>query len=388
MSKTNGRDLMSEAVSDAKSLRDTALEAAKNEIVEAMTPAIKNLVEKNLRGALPQNESANRIRRGIQDNWPGESHTGFEESKDKGDNKMAPGNEKEAVPELDMESLAGFFPSVSEVSDELDGEPQVDENGMPIEAAGIPQLGEGEKGEGEGDEGKEGDDDVKEGKKDKEEDAMDETIEISESELKKVYEAALKTEATVTKGFGDMTAGGEIDDVIKDVDKSVADVKKGEHVWEKETPPAKQDFTVKEMVQRGLAENKALRENLKKAVGIIRQLGTKLHEVNLFNAKVLHVNRLLNKHTRMTSEQKKVVLESIDKAQTITQVKMVFEAIDSSIVATQSLTEGKSRKPTTNAQRARTSGAPNQTVLSESVDRNSHEAGSMSRLQELAGLIK
>lgn len=380
---------MSEAVSDAKSLRNTALEAAKNEIVEAMTPALKNLVEKNLRGALPQNESANRIRRGIQDNWPGESHTGFEESKDKGDNKMAPGNDKNDVgPELDMESLAGFFPSVSEVSDEAEGEPQVDENGMPIEAAGIPQLGEGEKGEDEDDEGKEGDDEVKEGKKDKEEDAMDETIEISESELRKVYEAALKTEATVTKGFGDMTASGEIEDVIKDVDKSVADVKKGEHDWAKETPPAKQDFTVKEMVQRGLAENKALRENLKKAVGIIRQLGTKLHEVNLFNAKVLHVNKLLNKHTRMTSEQKKVVLESIDKAQTITQVKMVFEAIDSSIVATSALTESKVRKPVANAQRARTSGAPNQKVLSESVDRNSHEAGSMSRLQELAGLIK
>lgn len=384
MANTDGRNLVSEAVSDAKQMRETAIAAAKNELIEAMAPNIRALVEQNLKGVLSQNEDADRIRRGVQDNWPGESHTGFEEAKKKGEpkmdaDKMPQDDEKEGGQELDLEALASFFPSMSEVSDEAEGEEKVDETGAPV--AGIPQLGE-EKEEGEEEEGEEGEH-VKEAKK-KEDDAMDETIEISESELKKVYEAALATEATVTKGFGDMTASGEIEDVVKDVDKSVADVKKGEHQWEKETPPAKQDFTVKEMVQRGLAENKSLRENLKKAVGIIRQLGSKLHEVNLFNAKVLHVNRMLNKHVRLTTEQKKVVLESIDKAQTIAQVKMVFEALDGSMVAAGALTEGRVAKPKANAQRPRTSGAPDQKVLSESVDRNNNEG--FSRLAQLAGL--
>ena len=219
--------------------------------------------------------------------------------------------------------------------------------------------------------------------KKKDDDTMDETIEISESALEEVYAAALKTEAQVTKGFGDMTPSGEIEDVVKDADKGLADVKKGEHNWEKETPPSKQDFTVKEMIQRGLAENRQLKENLKKAVGIIRQLGAKLHEVNLFNSKVLHVNKILNKHNRMTSEQKRVVLESIDKAKTVAQVKMVAEAIDNSMLATGQLSESKTRKPVANAQRPRTAGV-NQQVLSESVDRNGSDE--MKRLVQLAGL--
>ena len=391
-----GRTLVSEAVNDAKALKEAALAAAKNELVESMAPALRSLLEKSLKGAL--SEDVDRIRRGVQDNWPGESHTGFEEGKKKGEPKMdkefdaeVPQDEKlpGEEPELDLEALAGFFPQMSELSSEegMDGLPPEE---LPKEGAlgsGIPTLGEMDDPSSddfvpEVKEAKEKD------KKDKEDEKMDEEIEISEAELKKVYEAALQTEAQVTKGFGEMTKMGELDDVAKDVDKGLADVKKGEHAWEKEEPPAKQDYTVKEMrqfVARGLEENKQLRENLQKAVGIIRSLGSKLHEVNLFNSKVLHVNRILNTHGRLTTEQRKVVLESIDKAKTIDEVKMVFEAITGSFAVATRLSESKTRKPVANAQRPRTSGGADQKVLSESVDRNNE---GFSRLQKLAGLVK
>jgi len=376
-----GRDLVSEAVNDAKALKEAALTAAKNELVESMTPGLKALLEKSIKGVLSKNEDSDRIRRGIQDNWPGESHTGFEEAKDKGDTQMdkeAPSDDKE----LDLESLASFFPAMSEMPEEMPAqEPAADEASIPM--LGMPGMSEN---------ADEDADDVKqEGKKkdDEEKEEMDEEIEISEAELKKVYEAALQTEAQVTKGFGDMTKMGEIDDVIKDVDKGLADVKKGEHVWEKEEPPAKQDFTVKEMknlIGRGLSENKSLRENLKKAVGLIRHLGARLHEVNLFNAKVLHVNRLLNTNARLTKEQKKIVLESIDRAKSIDEVKTIFEVVSNSFAVATQLTEDKSRKPAANAQRARTSGTANPQVLRESVDRQNNDG--FGRLQQLAGLIK
>jgi hypothetical protein len=354
------RDLITEAVNDAKALKEAALTAAQNKLIESLTPGLKKLLEKSIHGAL-NNEDTDRIRRGIDDNWPGESHTGFEEGKKEGEQQMdAP--EKKDDKELDLESLASFFPTVTE-------EPELE--------AAIPALGEAE--EPEVDEGKKKADEEGE-----EKEPCDEEIEISESELRKVFESALQTEVQVKKGFSEMTPNGELDAVVKDAGKGLNPEKKGEHEWDKEEPTAKQDFTVKEMVKRGLAENKALRENLKKAYGMIKTLGSKLHEVNLFNAKVMHVNRALQAG-HLTAEQKKVVMESIDAAQTIREVKMVYEALTRSIKTSASLTE--SRRPKANAQGKRSTGTPDQKVLSESVDKNKGDNG-FNRINELAGLVK
>lgn len=391
MSK-EGRDLVSEAVNDSKQLKEAALNAAKNQVIEALAPKIRQLLEKELKGALSQNEDADRLRRGDKngDNWPGESHTGFEEAKEKGDTKMS--DETKNNQELDMEALASFFPPMSEMPEE---DPLADVQAEDaFGQGGIPTLGTEAKGAPEDEEEQicAPEAPVKEGKKkddDEEKDTMDEEIEISESELKKVYEASLQTEVAVTKGFGEMTPMGELDDVAKDVDKGIADVKKGEHAWDKETPPSKEDFTVKEarsLIARGMAENKALRENNKKAMALIQKLASRLHEVNLFNAKVFHVNRILNTNARLTKEQKKVVLESLDKAKSISEVKSLYETLASTFAVSTQLSESKTRKPVGNAQASRTSGGANQKVLRESVDRSSTEGQQFSRLQQLAGL--
>jgi len=361
--KKEGRDLVSEAVNDATALKEAAIAAAKNELLESMAPAIKNLLEKNIKEALGERKGySSKTDAGSgqaqADYLPGGT-PGIEEAK--GDSEMAKHDEAEVDEALEMEGLSGFFSEAEE--------PEMDE-------ASIPTLGEGHEEEEEEEEKNEA--------KKKGGEEMDESIEISEAELRKVYEAALQTEVQVKKGFSEMTPNGELDDVVKDVDKGLADVKKGEHEWDKETPPAKQDFVVKEMIKKGMAENKALRENLKKAVQMIKVLGNRLHEVNLFNSKVLHVNRILNKNAGLTSEQKRVVLESIDKAKTIDEVKTVYEVVTSSFAVAGKLTE--SRKPLANSQRARTSGGADQKVLSESADRNVSD--SYSRLAQLAGLLK
>ena len=388
--KKDGKNIVSDAVTDAKALREAAFQAAKNELVESMTPALKRLLEKEIKGVLSQNEDSDRLRRGVQDNWPGESHTGFEEAKQKGEPEMDM-DDKKGGKELDLESLAGFFPQMSEEPDQQEGMGgRLPGMGLGMEAPqqmqSIPTLGEGEGEEGEELEMK------KEGKKDKEEEEpMDETVEISEAELKKVYESALQTEVQVKKGFSDMTPMGEIEDVVKDIGKGLNPEDKGEKTWDKGEAEDKKDWMVKEdvksLISKGLAENKALRENNAKLAQMVRALGEKLHETNLFNAKVLHVNRILNKNGRLTTEQKKVVLEKIDKAGTIAEVKMVYETIVDTFAAATQLSESKSRKPVANAQRARTSGGADQKVLSESADHGSNSS-QMTRLQQLAGLVK
>ena len=416
-----GKDLVKEAIKDAKSLKDAAYEAAKNEIIEGMAPAIKALLESSIKETL----QTERSRTGASE-WDKSPEGGTRQQKkdygtlatNEGEDPMADEKkDKKDGEELDIESISSFFPQLAE-----DPDPDPDPFGMGSETDGktgggkIPTLGmedadpepepepsEKKHEEPDGDEckcpecgamidaakleGKKEEEPEMESKEKKPEVEIEkEEIEISEAELRKMFDAALQTEVQVKKGFGDIVGGGELEDASKET--GILDKKSGEKHWNEEEPPAKEDFTVKEMLQRGLAENKQLRESLSKALGLVKQLGQKLHEVNLFNAKVLHVNRILNK-SRLTSEQKQVVMESIDKAKTIDEVKMVYEAITGSFKATQSLSEGKNpRHPTANAQRARTSGTPNQKVLSESVDKGNNEKSDYARLQQLAGLVK
>ena len=341
-----GRELVKEAIADAKSLKEAAVESARKEIVESLTPAVRKLLESKL------NE---------RHQTQGYDHT-REQKQDHDGNKVKTTTEaSEPVDEeLTLEdALKEFFP-----------------------AEGIEETKMAESKKSTAD-----------SKKDKKNEAseaasstMEESIEISEAELRKVYQAAIQTEVAVKKGFSDIVGGGELDQAHKEM--GIQDSPKTKQFADAEVPH-KQSWIpeAKElhgMLQKGLAENKALRENLRKAAAMIETLGKKLHEVNLFNAKVLHVNKILNGGARLTKEQKTFVMESIDKARSISEVRMVFETIVGSIKTASVVNE--SRRPTPNAQRARTTGTPKQGVLSESVDRG--QGNQFSRLKELAGLIK
>jgi hypothetical protein len=337
------------------------VEAARNELVESMTPAVRNLLEKSIREKIGGIRTLN-----------GKVAAGEQRAQSRNPaNPDKEGKQEESVePGLALEdALQEFFPAVAE------GE--------------IPNLGEDTHMEVTEKKSKKSEKPFPppESKKSKKvEGVVGEEIEISEAELRKVYEAALQTEVQVKKGFSDIVGGGELAQAHKEhgIEKNMA-----QKEWEKQEPPAKEKWIpeMKQVIARGLAENKALRENLRKAVTMIETLGKKLHEVNLFNSKVLHVNKILNS-AKLTREQKTFVMESIDKAQSIKEVKMVFETIVGSIKTQQALTEARNvRRPVANAQRARTTGTPNQEVLSESVDR-AQANSTVSRMKELAGLVK
>lgn len=415
MATKEGRELVKEAVKDAQALKDAAFEAAKNEIVNQMAPGVKALLEKQIRSALGEKRGlTGRAGQSQRGDYFTPDQQRYEEGKDKGEKDMA--DEKDdKEKELDLESLAGFFPQLSEDPDaDPDADPGLanvdpsmhlqgmhgededpeappshphreEEDADPayegMSGMSIPKLGE--------DADPDADPEMKEGK-DKEKEEMDEEVEISESELKKVYESALQMEAQVSKGFKEMTAAGELDDVHKDISKGIEKLKSGEHAWEKEVPPDHVDYQIKEMVARGMAENKMLRKKFAEAVVIIRKMAKTLHETNLFNSKVLHVNRILNSHPKLTKEQRQVVLETIDSAKSVDSVKMVYETIVRSFKATSAasqLSESKARKPAANAQRPRTTGTPKPEVLRESVDRAQGQ-GQYDRMRQLAGLLK
>lgn len=370
MANKEGRQLVKEAVQDAKSLKEAALERAKNELVETLAPEVKKLLERSLSTVLESRDRSNEQGSDYYAPASREKQKRWEESNEKGEHEMDKKDEKD----LDMESISAFFPGLSEMEgeEEMQGaadearKPKAEEDGEKgsdeeaLEAA-IPTLGEGEE-------------------------EMEEDVEISEAELKKAYESLLKTEVAVSKGFKDMSKAGELDEV--DPAAGLADVKKGESGWEKVEPPAKENHipeSVGRLIKAGLAENKALRSKLSERTAQLKEALKQMHEVNLFNGKVLHVNRLMNS-LRLSKEQKMIAIESLDKAKSIDEVKTIYEALSKSFGAAQ-LAESKSaRKPAANAQRARTSGAPNEKVLRESADR-AQDAGN-GRWKKLAGLVK
>lgn len=339
--------IVGRAVKDSQEVARLAVDAAKNELVEHISPAIKKLIEKRLReGAL--SEDVDRLRRAAD----GHMETEFEEGK-----QMDMDDEQ-------MESVANLFPGVNEVTE-----------GDDVAEGEVPTLGEGE------------DEPVEEAA-----DEMDETIELSESELERMYAEALQMEVDVSKGFRpiaephELGAGAKNDNTGEQA--ALADKKSGEHPWEGEVPPAKQDYTVKEirqLVKRGMAENKQLRQRNAQLEKVARALHGKLSEMNLLNSKILHVNKFMASH-RLTNEQKKTVIESIDTGKSVTEVKNIYGILESTFKVTGVVSENRNNKPRADAGKRRTSGAPNAKVLRESADKAA--GGQNARLLELAGLSK
>ncbi len=352
--------IVKNAVKESRDVARLAVDAAKNELIEQLTPTIQAIIDGQLRrGALGkdvaalQGEGVNRLRQAA-DGYDG--ITDFEEGVD-----MKKDDKKDK-----MESVAALFPGVNEVADDVT-------EGGAYEAEGTDEGLEQENADAV-----------------EETSEVDEGIELSESELESMYAEALQLEVDVSKGFKDMAKPHELGAGAKAQYQSdganLADYKNGEAEWDSVEPPAKQDYTVKEirrLVKRGMKENRQLAERNAKLCEMVQQLHGKLTEMNLLNSKILHVNKFLAAH-RLTNEQKKTVIESIDRGHTVKEVKSIFSILQSSFRSAGTVTETR-RAPRADSQKRRTTGAPDTRVLRESADK-AEGGGMYSRMQQLAGL--
>jgi len=77
-----------------------------------------------------------------------------------------------------------------------------------------------------------------------------------------------------------------------------------------------------------------MEEDLKEALKTVAELRGQLQEVNLLNAKLLYVNKVF-KANNLTEGQKVNVVAAFDKAETVKEVKLVFETVSKNVVAKQ-----------------------------------------------------
>jgi hypothetical protein len=272
---------------------------------------------------------------------------------------------------VESEMKRTFSEAISETGKEEENMADKDLD-LDIEAEGDAEPYEGEETSAE--------EKAEEKEEKKEENGEDEDLEISEAALKKVYDEARLIEVQVSKGFKDMTPAGELDDLNPDA--GIADVKSGEtfHDQKNALPPARKDWTVKEikqLVAQGMAENRALRVSNKKLYEMAIKLQKTLKETNLFNAKVMVANRILAKN-KLSLEQKRTVLSHIDEAKTIDEAKRAGKLVEQMIVQSKAVVAEGVRKPTLSAPTKRAG------MLTEGVNKETNAA--IDRWGTLAGL--
>ena len=283
------KDILKEAIADAKAVREVALANAKAALEEAFTPKLQSMLSAKLSEELDEdlneeeetNESVEETT--IEEDSFDEMMKYGEDDDDK--NEMYYGEDDK---DPDDEGYMG-----KSMEEEIDLE----------EILAELELEEGETSEEPVAEGEE---------------------EIAESNKEELEE---KKDEDLDESFNLDALLEELDglDEAKDDD----DDKKMEESKDEELEEAKKDDDDKEMeesvnpLQAELDEAKDELEETKKAYEAVR---TELNEVNLLNSKLLYVNRIF-KANQLNESQKLRVVESLDKAGTAKEAKLIYETI-------------------------------------------------------------
>ena len=110
-------------------------------------------------------------------------------------------------------------------------------------------------------------------------------------------------------------------------------------------------------VKRSLKEesrtNRALNEKLGEYRSAVKTLREQLTDLNLFNAKLLYVNKLLQ-NGDVNPSQRKTIIQSLDDAKSLREVKLLYRSLTESINESKSatLSESKVRKALGSSSRA------------------------------------
>ena len=291
------KDILKEAIADAKAVREVALANAKAALEEAFTPKLQSMLSAKLSEELDEEiNEEEETNEGVED-------TTIEETTIEEDSFDEMYNYEEDKEDPDDEGYMG-----KSMEEEIDLE----------EILAELELEEGETSEKPVAEGEE--EEIAEGN----EEELEENGPIykAEESNRVGYQADY-----VNEDFDLDALLEELDglDEAKDDDK---DDKKMEESKDEELEEAKKDDD-KEMeesvnpLQAELDEAKDELEETKKAFKAVR---TELNEVNLLNSKLLYVNRIFKANT-LNESQKLRVVESLDKAGTAKEAKLIYETI-------------------------------------------------------------
>jgi len=368
------RDLLKEAIADAKALKETAIANAKAALEEAFEPRLKSMLSAKLEEMEKEEE--------LEEAKTDEAKEKVEEKSDRKDG----GEDKETKRTEKMK----YGKDLAEA--EVDEEMNLDEILAELEG----DLSEDERTDAEEEGYEDGMEDEKEDMEDDEEDEEIDLDDLSEEDLKSFIEDVIADMVTA----GELEAGEEFEVEDEDVeDEEEIDVEDDTEV-DVEVNEAKEDmdeakdemdegimdklkaaYNDKELLSKivtvdgekvslkdllglagagatgGMAKSgsgktssigedartdaeeegyldgmKDEKEDMDEMKKEIEELRSDLHETNLLNAKLLYTNKIF-RAKNLKEAQKVKVLEAFDKASNVKEVKLIFETLNEGMVS-------------------------------------------------------
>ena len=319
------RDLLKEAIAEAKTIRESAIANARQTLEEEITPHLRDMLAAKLQ-EMEAEEADEVVEDGVAEEF----------------------NEEEDLEE-------------AEVSEEEVAVAEADDDSEESEE-------EAEEAEGEGEEAEE----EVEVKDMEVEDLKNLIRDILAQELGHEGEEELDGVEGELDAADDMVAADDeidLNELLAQLEEMAKEDDMDEAKHEDEDAMEEAKHEEEDTMEESTSE-------LEEALAAVEQLRAELQEVNLLNSKLLYVNKIFKAHN-LTESQKVNVITAFDKAETVKEVKLVFETVSENIVSTPAKQTVKEHKSFASAPAGNSTKGE---VINEVSD-------AVRRMQKLAGII-
>ena len=363
------KNLLKEAIADAKAVKETAIANAKLALEEAFTPHLKSMLSAKLQEMDADEDVKEEVELDEMDavSFRRKNSPSHEMDADGGPVNPVPHKVgKSTVQEDEIDEEVNLDELLKELAEDArtDAEEEGYKDGMKDEKEDLMKEDDRTDAEEEG---------YLDGEKDEKED-MEDDMEDEEIDLEDMSEDDLKS--FIEDVISDMVSAGEIepgeefvedevevedvedveveDDVDVDIEIDEAKKEEVDEAKKEEVDEAKKeevDEAKKEEVdemsdpvmrhgEKGDNEEEKETEEMriKEVMSEIEALKSELQEVNLLNAKLLYTNKIF-KEKNLAESKKVKVLKAFDKAETVRDAKSIFETLNEGILDTPAINE-------------------------------------------------
>ncbi len=320
----NNRDLLREAIADAKAVKETAIANAKAALTESFTPFLKERLAQKI----------SEMEEGYMD-------------EDKNEMTYAEENNNEGLDEISLDELLAELEESPELEEEL-YEVKKDEKD---EEMSLEDMSE---------------DDLKSFI----EDVIKDMVANKELEAGNEEGAEEMDEPTDEEPTDDEPTDEPADETADDEPADKEEVDLEELLAEMNAENAKEEEEEEEEEKDDIKE-----EELEEAYGVIKHLKSELNEINLLNAKLLYTNKIFRSKS-LTESQKIRVLTAFDKAKTKKEAQLVYETLTEGLKV--SITKTSIKESLGSASKS----------LGNAIKKPIIENDAFARMRELAGLKK
>jgi hypothetical protein len=356
----NNKKLFEEAIAEAKSIREAAIANAKEALEESLTPQIKELLAQRL---TEMEEEEIPV---MEEEEEGAEEAGEEEAGEETEEDMD-------IEDMSVEELKALIRDIvgQMVDQDGDGDHDMEDHEMDSSDMGMEEpAGE-------------------EAPEDEEIDLDELLAELSmedEKEEKSMMEAPIQEIgdpssiadlAAILAGSGALVAGGF---AIEKLMSALKSGKAGELGKKLASGLEKAGTAAGAELKKQGKKFEAVESELNEAKKTIKKLTEGLQEVNLLNAKLLYVNKVMKENKNLSDSQVANVISTFDKAATVKEAKLVYESL--------STTFKKGVKAQVAESRVRGIASKSTGVAVKTPQVIAEVSDAVKRMQKLAGIIK